>query len=155
MVMPEPPGGGRRDRPDLALRPARIGDVSSVLELWATAAENAARPADSPQLIQALIERDPAALCLAYWGQGLIGSIIAGWDGWRYHLYRLAVHPDYRRLGVGQALLGWAEARLVRLGATRLDAMVLDGNELGQSIWIARGYQRQDDWSRWVKRLPD
>ncbi len=144
----------RGDRPDpieLTLRPARIDDVPSVLELWATAAENAARPADSAQAVRALIERDSEALCLAELDHRLAGSVVAGWDGWRHHIYRLAVHPDCRRIGVGQALLDWAEARLVGLGATRLDAMVLDSNELGRAIWAANGYRRQDDWSRWVK----
>ena len=32
--------------------------------------------------------------------------------------------------------------------------MVLDDNDLGQSIWAARGYHRQSEWSRWVKEPP-
>jgi hypothetical protein len=39
------------------------------------------------------------------------------------------------------------------VGAARADAMVLDGNDLGQSLWRASGYRRQDDWRRWVKGL--
>jgi len=31
--------------------------------------------------------------------------------------------------------------------------MVLDGNDLGQNLWRASGYSRQDDWRRWVKTL--
>jgi len=41
------------------------------------------------------------------------------------------VHPDYRRQGGGSLLLDAAEQRLAALGATRFDAMVLEGNELG------------------------
>jgi hypothetical protein len=48
-------------------------------------------------------------------------------------------------------LLDLAEQRLVDLGASRIDAMVLDDNHLGQSIRAARGYQPQSEWSRWVK----
>ena len=95
--------------------------------------------------------RDPAALLLAEDGAQLVGSVIAGWDGWRGHLYRLAVHPDRRRAGVGRTLLNAAEARLAALGAQRFDAMVLDGNELGPRLWEAAGYRRQGDWGRWVK----
>ena len=29
--------------------------------------------------------------------------------------------------------------------------MVLEGNQLGQSIWRARGYAAQPDWRRWVR----
>lgn len=48
------------------------------------------------------------------------------------------------------ALIVAAEERLLALGARRIDAMVLDRNELGQRLWSSRGYRRQDEWSRWV-----
>jgi hypothetical protein len=54
---------------------------------------------------------------------------------------------------VGAALLAAAEDRFRALGGTRADAMVLDGNDLGQQLWRASGYVRQADWSRWVKAL--
>ncbi len=135
------------------LRAATIDDVDGLLELWREAAENAGRPADTRQAVTALLGRDPEALILAERGGELIGSIIAGWDGWRCHLYRLAVRPDWRRMGVASALLRGAEDRFKRLGASRADAMVLDDNDLGQNLWRASGYRRQDDWRRWVKTL--
>ncbi|MBM7518404.1 hypothetical protein [Nocardioides nitrophenolicus] len=46
---------------------------------------------------------------------------------------------------------GAAAARLVALGAGRIDAMVLQHNDLGQTIWRAAGYRRQDEWRRWVR----
>jgi ribosomal protein S18 acetylase RimI-like enzyme len=82
-----------------------------------------------------------------------VGTVIAGWDGWRAHLYRLAVHPDHRRQGIGSLLLNAAEQRLAALGATRFDAMVLEGNELGASTWRARGYAPQEEWRRWVRTV--
>jgi len=54
---------------------------------------------------------------------------------------------------VGSALVRAAEDRFSRLGAARVDAMVLDSNDLGHKLWQARGYRRQAGWRRWVKAL--
>jgi ribosomal protein S18 acetylase RimI-like enzyme len=137
--------------PTVDVRLARVGDVGAVLALWSTAAENANRPVDTRAAVLALLDRDPTALLVAESADEIIGSIIAGWDGWRGHLYRLAVHPDHRRQGVAAALLAAAEARLGALGAVRFDAMVLGSNEAGHQLWHSAGYRRQDDWGRWVK----
>jgi ribosomal protein S18 acetylase RimI-like enzyme len=136
------------------IRTATPDDVPDLLALWKQAAENDARPADTPEAVQALLARDPDACLVACDPDGrVIGSLITGWDGWRAHLYRLAVHPGARRQGVGRALLDAGQARLARLGATRLDAMVLEGNDLGQALWRGTGYEPQENWRRWVKPL--
>ena len=137
----------------LILRSATVADVDGLLGLWREAAENTSRAPDTREAVTALLGRDPDAVIMAEQDGELVGSVIAGWDGWRCHLYRLAVRPAWRRRGVGSALLEAAEDRFRAVGAARADAMVLDGNDLGQSLWRASGYRRQDDWRRWVKGL--
>ncbi|GAB3258110.1 GNAT family N-acetyltransferase [Kineosporia babensis] len=137
----------------LELRPATAADLPAVLDFWQDAAENNSRPADSTTALQALLERDPHALVLALVDEQIAGTLIAGFDGWRYHLYRLAVAPDRRRQGIATALVEHAEERFKALGATRADAMVLDENTTAHSAWQARGYRLQENWSRWVKPL--
>jgi ribosomal protein S18 acetylase RimI-like enzyme len=138
----------------LSIRPAVAADVDAILTFWRTSAEDTNR-SDTREAVQALLARDQAALLLAEDPSGIAGSLIAGWDGWRYHLYRLAVRPDRRRQGLGTALLDAAEQRFAALGARRVDAMVLADNDLGQLAWVAAGYQSQPEWSRWVKFLPE
>jgi len=135
------------------LRPATAADIDGLLQLWQEAAENRGRPSDTREAVTALLGRDPGAVIVAEHDGELIGSVIAGWDGWRCHLYRLAVRPAWRRRGAGSTLLQAAEDRFTALGAARVDAMVLDSNELGQNLWHASGYRRQDNWRRWVKGL--
>ncbi|QCX29329.1 GNAT family N-acetyltransferase [Nocardioides jishulii] len=133
------------------IRAARDEDVDDVVALWSLAAENRGRPADRPDLVRLLIERDPDALLLAVDDGEVVGTVIAGWDGWRASLYRLAVAPQHRRRGTARLLVGRAEARLKALGATRIHAMVLEENNDGNGLWQALGYTPQPDWRRWVK----
>jgi ribosomal protein S18 acetylase RimI-like enzyme len=142
------------------LRTATPEDLPGVLAFWHSAAENAGRPQDSASALQLLLARDPEALVLAVVPvpdggptDRIVGSVIAGFDGWRCHIYRLAVAPDHRRRGIASALMERAEARFRELGGGRSDAMVLDENVSAQSAYWARGYRVQEDWSRWVKPL--
>ena len=137
----------------ITLRSASAADALNVLAFWQTSAKDAHRPPDSQAAIRRLLDRDPDALILAEEGGRIVGGVIAGWDGWRCHLYRLAVAPDRRRRGIGTALVNRAEERFLALGGTRVDAMVLRDNEQAHQAWRANGYGEQPEWARWVKPL--
>lgn len=137
----------------MILRPATPDDVPAVLAFWKIAAEDTNRGGDDTAAVTALIARDPEALQLAVVDGEIVGSLVAGFDGWRCHLYRFAVHPARRRQGIGARLLSAAEERFRGLGGHRADAMVLQDNTLAHHAWAAAGYAPQNDWRRWVKSL--
>ncbi|MFE7900643.1 GNAT family N-acetyltransferase [Streptomyces sp. NPDC057424] len=150
---------------DVCVRAATPEDLDTVLAFWKVAAEGTSI-SDDRAGVERLVARDPEALILAMEvpparaesrargsGGELVGTVIAGFDGWRCHLYRLAVHPGHRRQGIASALLDAAEERFVRLGGRRADAMVLTRNETAHRAWGAVGYGPQEQWRRWVKPL--
>ncbi|GII79618.1 N-acetyltransferase [Sphaerisporangium rufum] len=134
------------------VRAGTAGDVEEVLAFWRHAAEGTDRK-DSAAAVYRLVERDPEALMLAELDGRLVGTLIAGWDGWRCHLYRLAVDPAHRRQGIARTLLAAAERRFTEAGGIRADAMVLHDNTIAHPAWVAAGYTYQPQWGRWVKPL--
>ncbi|POX37761.1 GNAT family N-acetyltransferase [Streptomyces sp. Ru73] len=139
---------------DLRIRAALPAELDAVLAFWKLAAEGTSI-SDDRDGVARLVARDPDALLLAERDGELVGTVIAGFDGWRCHLYRLAVHPERRRQGVARALLAAAEERFAALGGRRADAMVLDRNELAHQAWHASGYAPEPQWSRWVRHLAE
>ncbi|ANW21271.1 GNAT family N-acetyltransferase [Streptomyces clavuligerus] len=142
----------RHDAPsdDVRIRTATPDEAETVLAFWAEAAEGTSIT-DDVDGVTRLIRRDPDALILAEADGLLVGSVIAGWDGWRCSLYRLAVLPPYRRRGIATVLLAAAEARFAAVGGRRGDAMVLEANDRAQRAWASAGYRREERWRRWVK----
>jgi ribosomal protein S18 acetylase RimI-like enzyme len=140
-----------RPMSDLHIRSAALSDIDAVLPSGARppkARASATTATAWPAHHQGPRRADPRGT-----RRRLVGSVIAGFDGWRCHLYRLAVHPEHRRQGIGSALLTAAEERFVALGGRRGDAMVLERNETGQHAWRAAGYAPEEHWRRWVKHL--
>jgi ribosomal protein S18 acetylase RimI-like enzyme len=128
-------------------------DIAEILDFWAIHAENDSRPTDSSEALLGLISRDPEALILAIENDEIVGTVIAGWNGWRCCLYRLAVRKDKRKQGIGKLLVDHAIERFKTFGGTRIDAMILDENETAHKAWASYGFDPQDNWSRWIKNI--
>jgi GNAT superfamily N-acetyltransferase len=93
------------------------------------------------------------ALLLATSGLGILGVVIAAWDGWRGNLYRLAVHREHRRGGVGIALVRAAEEHLRRQGATRITALVAYDDPVAATFWDSVGYPQDPQIGRRVRTI--
>ncbi|TMK23964.1 MAG: GNAT family N-acetyltransferase [Actinobacteria bacterium] len=138
--------------PDWTLRTARSADIPAILSLW-SAAGVPPGVSDTPGGLATLLDRDREALLVAESRGGLVGSLIAAWDGWRGSFYRLAVHPDRRREGIATALIGEGERRLGERGAVRLTAIVAEDEPLAFDFWQAAGYERQPNRVRFIRHL--
>jgi ribosomal protein S18 acetylase RimI-like enzyme len=115
-------------------RHATAADIPAVLALW-RAADTHPTLTDDPTALDALIARDSDALLLAESDGELVGSVIAGWNGWRGSLYRLAVHPAAQRRGVATELVRRAIEGLRAGGARRIDAFVVAADEHAVAFW--------------------
>ncbi|MGD0749085.1 MAG: GNAT family N-acetyltransferase [Acidimicrobiales bacterium] len=130
------------------VRAAVPGDIPAVLDLWRQAA--APTSTDSPEALRLLLDRDPGALVVAESSGQIVGSVIAGWDGWRGSVYRLAVAPAHRRSGLGGRLLREAERRLRALGATRMHAIVVGSDSRAVAFWESTDWEHQSGQRRYT-----
>lgn len=136
----------------MVLRSANPRDIDSVLSLW-EAAGGPSSTSDTPEGLTRLLAQAPEALLLAESGDGVIGSLIAAWDGWRGSFYKLVVHPEHRRRGLATKLLREGETRLRAKGAVRLTAIVLEDDPVAVAFWQAAGYLRQSQQTRFVRHI--
>jgi ribosomal protein S18 acetylase RimI-like enzyme len=130
------PGAGART---VTLRTATVADVDEVLSVWAGAGAHHSTTDDAPSL-GALVTRDPDALIVAETGGRIVGTLIAGWDGWRGNMYRLAVLPHVRRRGVATSLVAEGERRLRAAGCRRVSALVVAVDAHAVDFWTEVGY---------------
>ncbi len=133
------------------LRPAVPEDAPAVLALWRDAA--APTSTDTDEALHVLMEHDRDALVVAEDAGAIVGTVVAGWDGWRGSVYRLAVAPTWRRRGLGTQLLHAAEARLARCGATRVHAIVVGTDDGAVSFWERTGWRHEQAQRRYTATL--
>lgn len=132
------------------VRPARREEIPAILRLWADAAAEPGIP-DGPEAVEALLDRDEGSLIVGVVDGELAGAIVAGWDGWRGSIYRLAVLEAHRREGLGLHLVNEAESFLRTRGAHRIQAMVYANDEGARSFWESAGYVLDERLVRYVR----
>lgn len=108
----------------------RLDDVSS------TAHQD---PAFSmAEVVAAVTDRHPAVVAVS--GGRLVGAAAGRLDGDTAWILRLALHPDARGRGLGSALVGELEQRLIARGARRIRG-VLPEDETGTQAFLNSGFR--------------
>ena len=137
----------------IRFRPCRVKDVAEVIRFWNQfGAAHSLK--DEPAAVLRRLKRDRRLFLLAWDDGRLVGTIMAGWDGWRASMARLAIDPQYRRIGLARSLVERVERELRSLGARRIGAIVLKNNRGGRAFWSNVGYELDREDVRYVKDLP-
>jgi ribosomal protein S18 acetylase RimI-like enzyme len=137
----------------ITIRRCRSEDAPAVLALWAEERSEHASTADRLDDVERLIGDSPAALLVAERGDEIVGALIAGWDGWRGNMYRLAVREGHRREGIGIALTRAGEEYLRSCGVRRVTALVAFEDEAACAFWESAGYPQDQEIGRRVRNL--
>ena len=131
----------------LEITPFRERDRLGVIDLWA-----AAFPADpvhnqSAGMIDRKLRVQPELFLVARDADVVVGAVMAGYDGVRGWIHRLAVRESAQRRGVGTALLRAAEAGLARLGCPKVNLQIRSTNAGVIAFYRSAGYEVDDNVS--------
>jgi len=121
------------------IRECHPEEAEALLALW-HAAGTSPSVTDTITDIRRVMESS-ASVLVAEVDQRIVGSLIATFDGWRGNMYRIAVHPDYRRRGIGRALVKEGERYLAQLGVKRITALVEEKYPWAIAFWSDVGYE--------------
>ena len=121
------------------IRECRPEEAEALLALW-NAAGTSPSITDTITDVQNAIE-SIASVLVAEADRCIVGSLIATFDGWRGNMYRIAVHPDYRRRGIGRALVRKGEECLANQGVKRITALVEEKYPWATAFWSSVGYE--------------
>ncbi|MCL4158354.1 UNVERIFIED_CONTAM: hypothetical protein GTU68_009038 [Idotea baltica] len=69
---------------------------------------------------------------------------MAGFDGVRGWVHKVAAHPQRTRSGIAGKLMQAAEHELAELGCTKLNLQVRAGNDSALAFYQAAGYTIED-----------
>ena len=136
----------------MEIRRATASDANSILDLWEVAGA-AISKTDNPAHVARAIHHPSAVFLLAVAEGQIVGSLLGGFDGWRGNMYRLAVHPKYRRKGIARSLVHRVEQEFVQWGVTRVTALVERDRRSAVQFWEAVGYLQDEHFVRHVGTL--
>ncbi|MBO6657841.1 MAG: GNAT family acetyltransferase [Pseudomonadales bacterium] len=70
----------------------------------------------------------------------VVGTLVAGFDGFRGWIHHVAVHPDHQGHGVSRLLIEAAESGLRELGCKKVNLQVRKGNEGAADKYRSMGF---------------
>jgi ribosomal protein S18 acetylase RimI-like enzyme len=131
----------RRPVNSIKVRSYVPADHHSLVRIWSRAFPDDP-PRNAPEaMIRNKKRVQPELLLVATLEDDVVGAVMAGFDGTRGWIYHLAVDIQYRRKGVGTALVRAAEDGLLRLGCPKVNLQVRAGNQEVVAFYESLGYE--------------
>jgi ribosomal protein S18 acetylase RimI-like enzyme len=135
---------------DWCIRASGLQEADALLQLWRKAE---ATPSVTDTLADVERMISTATVLVAEADGKLVGSVFGVFDGWRANIYRLAVHPSYRRRGIARALVSEVQKQLIRQGAKRFAAIVEVDHPWAVGFWEAVGYSPKHPTVRYTRNV--
>jgi ribosomal protein S18 acetylase RimI-like enzyme len=129
---------------ELAIRVYQNDDEQAVVELW-----EKVFPGDPPwnkpiDVIRNKLAIQPAWFFVCSHRKHVVGTVLAGYDGVRGWVQKVAVDPEHRRQGIASLLMSTAERALREAGCPKLNLQTRTENSSAIEFYKEAGYEIED-----------
>lgn len=142
---------------DYAIRTMGIEDYDTVMALWRKTDGIVLSDTDERESLQSFLNRNPGLSLVAYSRGGIVGAVLCSQDGRRGYMHHLATSKEFRRKGIGSALVKESLSRLKRAGIRKCNVFILPGNHQGFAFWQHNGFRLlpRYDWMQAIVGADD
>jgi ribosomal protein S18 acetylase RimI-like enzyme len=129
-------------------------DYADIIDLWKmTEGVVLSGEDDSKDSIKVFLDKNPSSCFVAESNNEIVGTIMAGNDGRRGHIYHLMVKSEHRKKGIGRVLLGKVEESLKMQGIRKIFLVAFKENKTGNIFWQNNEYEIREDLNYRDKRI--
>ena len=130
----------------MTVRTMTIDDYEGVYALWMMIKGFGIRSIDDSKAgVKRFLKRNPTTSVVAEADGKIVGSILCGHDGRRGCLYHVCVHADYRRHGIGKAMVVRAMEKLKEEQISKVSLIAFTQNDNGNAFWNTIGWTERLD----------
>ena len=123
-----------------------IEDYPQVKALWMTIRGFAIRSIDdSLEGVRRFLLRNPTTSAVARVDGEVVGAVLCGHDGRRGCLYHVCVREDWRRRGIGKAMVVFCMNALRNENISKVSLIAFTTNDVGNAFWKEIGWVRRTD----------
>ena len=139
------------------VRTMMIEDYQGLYALWKTIKGFAMRSIDdSREGVERFLKRNPTSSVVAVDKNGtIVGGILCGHDGRRGCLYHVCVREDWRRQGIGKAMVVHCMNALKAEQVNKVSLIAFTANDIGNAFWKCIGWTRREDLNYYDFTLND
>lgn len=130
---------------DIIISPFVMADYEEVVSLWKMCEGIGLSAADSPEKIRAYLDRNPGMSFIVRKNEKIAGAVLSGHDGRRGFIHHLAVHPGFRKKGIGRKLANECVSALEAAGIEKCHLFIFRKNESGIKFWKMAGWTMRED----------
>lgn len=131
---------------DYRIREMTEEDYDQVYALWMSIHGFGIRSIDdSREGVSRFLKRNPTTSVVAVVGTEIVGAILCGHDGRRGCLYHVCVREDYRKHGIGKAMVIACMRALQKEQINKVSIIAFKSNSVGNEFWKDAGWMFRED----------